>query len=198
MPSQTSAKALHSFFPDSISKTLEAISQDLNDMHTAIEYSKRYNLADPFVVKEIDHRILSIRNKADMLQGKLRYTDALAQAIRIFLYLSCDRLAITSPADLTMLASDLKNILSEPDTRLCSSFEFTVWQLFVGSVATTADSETGAWFRTTLWRLARAFVLREWSGFLVILERAFMPPSQLLGSFRLVWEEVLENQSFHV
>ncbi|KAF5015438.1 hypothetical protein F66182_13237, partial [Fusarium sp. NRRL 66182] len=98
---------------------------------------------------------MSVRNKADMLQGKLRYTDGLVQAIRIFLYLSCDRLAVTSPADLTMLASDLKDILSKPDTRLCSSFEFTLWQLFVGSMATTADSETGVWFRTTFWRMAR-------------------------------------------
>jgi hypothetical protein len=128
----------------------------------------------------------------------LQYTDALAQAIRIFLHLSYDRVSTILPATLTILASDLKDILSEPDTRLCSSFEFTVWQLFVGSVATTADSETGVWFRTTLWRLARAFVLREWSRVLAILKRAFMPPSQLLGSFRSVWRELLENQSFHV
>lgn len=163
-------------------------------MQTAIENSRRNNLADPSVVKEIDHRIMSVRNKADMLQGKLRYTDGLVQAIRIFLYLSCDRLAVTSPADLTMLASDLKDILSKPDTRLCSSFEFTLWQLFVGSMATTADSETGVWFRTTFWRMARTLVLREWSGVLVTLGRASMP---LLGGFRLVWEEVMENQSFH-
>jgi hypothetical protein len=132
-----------------------------------------------------------------MLRGKLRYTDALAQAIHIFLHLSCDRLPIT-PAGLNTLASDLKDILSEPDTRLCSSFEFTIWQLFVGSVATTADSETGVWFRTTLWRLTRAFVLREWERLLAILGRAFVLPYQLLGSFKSVWMEVMENQSFHV
>lgn len=195
MPAQTSAKALHSFFPDSISKTLEAISQDINELRTAIEYSRGYSLTDPFVFEEIDHRILSIRKKADTLRGRLRYTDALAQAIRIFLYLSCDRFSVTSPADLIMLASDLKDILSEPDIRLCSSFELTVWQLFVGGVATTADSETGVWFRITLWRLARAFILREWSGLLVILRRAFMP---LLESFNSIWREVLENRSFHV
>lgn len=198
MPSHPSTKALYSFLPDPIPKTLEAISQDLEDLRTAIEHSRRYDLTNHFLGEEIDRRILSIQNKTDMLQGKLRYTDALAMAIRIFIYLSCDRFASISSADLTTLASDLKGILSEPDTRLCSSFEFTVWQLFVGSVATTADSETGIWFRTTLWRLARAFVLREWSGLLTILSRAFMPAPQLLGSFRSVWAEVMENQNFHI
>jgi hypothetical protein len=198
MPSCSGTKALHSFLPDPIFKTLEGISQDLNELPTAIEYSRRYDLANNFLVQEIDQRILSIQNKTDMLQGKLRYTDALAMAIRIFLYLSGNRLASILPTNLTALASDLKDILSEPDCRLCSSFEFTIWQLFVGSVATTMDSETGIWFRTTLWRLARAYVLREWSRVLAILGRAFMPPSQLLGSFRSVWVEVLENQSFHV
>lgn len=77
MPSQPCTKALHSF-PDSISKTLETISQDLKDLRTAIEYSRRYNQANHFLVEEIDQRILSIQNKTDMLQGTLRYTDALA------------------------------------------------------------------------------------------------------------------------
>ncbi|KAL3706684.1 hypothetical protein TMatcc_007697 [Talaromyces marneffei ATCC 18224] len=197
MNSQASTKALHSFFPDSISRTLDAISKDIANLRTAIEYSRRYELADHFLIKEIDERILTIQNKSDTLRGKLQYIDALAQSIRIFLHLSCDRLPIL-PANLTTLTSGLKNILSEPDTRLCSSFEFTIWQLFVGSVASTADSDTGIWFRTTLWRLARAFVLREWSRVLSILGRAFMPPYQLLADFKSVWIEVMENQSFHV
>jgi hypothetical protein len=157
----------------------------------------RYDTPEEFVAMEVDQRILTILDKTDILRGQPGYTYSLGLSIRIFLHLSSDRFPIL-PADLSALASEVKDTLSEPDVRLCTSFELTAWQLLIGSVATTADSPTGSWFRVTLWKISRAFVFNEWAGVLAILEKAFMPHSRLLACFEAVWAEVMENQTFHI
>jgi hypothetical protein len=185
------------FMPKTVPETMDSISQDLSRLRTAIEYSMRYDTAEEFVAREIDQRILTILNNADILLGYPAYISALGLCIRIFLHLSSDRFPI-SPADLSVLASELKAILSEPDTRLCTSFELTAWQILTGSVATTADSPTGSWFRITLWKVSRAFVLSDWSRVLAYLNKDFIPHSRLLAEFKAVWTEAMENQVFHI
>lgn len=186
----------HLFLPKTIPETIDSISHDLSGLRTAIEYSMRYDTTEEFVIKEIDQRILKILDKADTFRNYPGYLFALAISIRIFLYLSSDRFHI-SYADLGVLASDLKAILSEPDTRLCTSFELTTWQLFIGSVATTADSPAGTWFRITLWKVSRAFVLNDWSRMMDFLKKAFLPHSRLLADFKKVWIEAMDNKGFH-
>lgn len=178
-------------------ETIHSISHDISDLCTAIEYSMKYDTAEEFVAKEIDERILIILNKAEVLKEQPGYTYALGLSIRIFLHLSSDRFPI-SPANLSVLTSELKAILSEPDIRLCTSYELTAWQLLTGSVATTADSPTGNWFRITLWRVSRAYAFIDWTGILTILSKSFMPHSQLLTNFKTVWTEVTENKAFHI
>lgn len=187
----------HLFLPKTIPETIDSISQDLSGLRTAIEYSMRYDTAEEFVAREIDQRILTILDKADIFQNYPGYISALGLSIRVFLHLSSDRFPISS-ADLVVLASDLKAILSEPDTRLCTSFELTAWQLFIGSVATTAYSPVGSWFRITLWKVSRAFVLSDWPRVLDFLDKAFMPHSRLLAGFKKVWTEAMENQAYAI
>ncbi|QKX61890.1 uncharacterized protein TRUGW13939_09046 [Talaromyces rugulosus] len=187
----------HLFLPKTVPETIDSISQDLSSLRTAIEYSMRYDTAEEFVAREIDQRILEILNNADILRSYPAYISSLGLCIRIFLHLSSDRFPI-SAADLSVLTSELKAILGESDTRLCTSFELTAWQILTASVATTADSPAGRWFRITLWKVSRAFVLSDWSRVLAYLDKAFIPHTRLLAEFKAVWTEVMENPVFHI
>lgn len=182
------------FLPKSITETIDLISYDLSCLRTAIEYSMRYDTTEGFLTREIDERILLVLDKATTFHAHPGYVSAMGLSIRIFLHLSSDRFPI-SATDLGVLASDLKAVLSEPDTRLCTTFELTMWQLFVGSVATAADPSAGSWFRETLWKVSRAFLLSDWTRVLGFLDRAFMPDSRLLTAFEEVWKEVMALNS---
>ncbi|KAH8886249.1 hypothetical protein GQ53DRAFT_728038 [Thozetella sp. PMI_491] len=185
----------HLFLPDSALHIIDTISKDLAGLRTVLEFSLSHSTTDEFLIKDINQRVLMVKERADMLRGQLRYTDALVLALHMFLHLSCDHHS-TPPAQLGAMANDLKDALSEPDTRLCTSIEFTAWQLMVGCVATT-ELQARNWFKITLWRLSKAMRLNEWSQVENILDKTFMPYSKLLGRFATAWEEAVETYKCH-
>ncbi|RDL37372.1 Uncharacterized protein BP5553_04805 [Venustampulla echinocandica] len=115
------------------------------------------------------------------------FVQATSRAIELILYVSwCPQLE----ANLTLLASELKDALCRLPVRPCLFMDITSSQLMLGAVAAGEGSQIRAWFVARLRRAVLALRSRGWVRPLEILEKGFVSNDWLVASFRALWKEL--------
>lgn len=161
------------------------------DMHMLRQGLNRYYTHPD----EADHLSRQIGERVDGLQGEIDtllqnsgpHIRAWASALRIFVFLSWPPKLAVCFRD---LAERLRDMLAAPGIRLCSSIDMTVWQFFVGAVASEEGSDTRIWFTTRVRKMFSPMHVREWKTVMGVLEKGFGPDIQLMERFQRVWDEV--------
>ncbi|KAK7418432.1 hypothetical protein QQX98_003924 [Neonectria punicea] len=165
-----------------ISRSMEQLRKELNYYYTS-------PTAPESSSQSIGHRVHSLHCALEpLLENDGPYIRAWALAIQAFLHKTWPSSPEVSLGD---LAKRLGGALGEPEIRLCSSIEMTVWQYFVGAVTAEEGSETREWFITRLQRMFLPMRVREWKTVTRILERALMPDLRLLVEFKEMWDKAI-------
>ena len=112
---------------------------------------------------------------------------ATSLAMELILYLSWDTPLQTN---LTHLASELKEALHRLPFRPCLFMDLTSCQLMLGAIAAGEGSHIRAWFVARLRRAVLVLRCRGWARPLEILEKSFMPSSNLKARFTMLWNEL--------
>lgn len=167
---------------------VSSISRRINQLREMLDQYYR----NPSYPTMLENQIEAHTAELHIDLGPLRdhettYIGALGRSLELFLYLSWPP---TPHADLEDFAEGLKNNLGSPYARSCSSFHVKIWQFLVGAVAIEHHTDTREFFVRELKRMFRALRIHNWLGVNMILERTFLPDSQLLRRFKCVGDEL--------
>jgi len=164
------------------------ISDSLVKLRKSIDTHRKSSSGSDVRAKEIEKNWNSLLCQARALRFEDNpFVQATSRAIELILYLSWYP---QREANLTLLASELKEALCRLPVRPCLFMDLTSCQLMLGAVAAGEGSRVRAWFVARLRRAVLALRSRGWVRPLEILEKGFVSNVGLVAHFRALWKEL--------
>lgn len=164
------------------------ISDDLTQLQKSIDRHRNYPPGSDVEAKQIEEvwNSLLCQTRALRLEDN-PFVQATSRAIELILYLSWFP---HLEGNFTLLANELKEVLSGLPMRPCLFMDITSCQLMLGAVAARKGSQTRAWFVAKLRTAVLALRSRGWVQPLEILEKGFVAEGVLVSRFRALWKEL--------
>jgi hypothetical protein len=168
--------------------TVANISDGLVQLRKSIDTHRKFSTDSDVLAKEIEENWKNLLCQARALRFEDNpFVQATSLAVELILYLSWFP---QLEANLTLLASELKDALCRLPFRPCLFMDLTSCQLMLGAVAAGEGSQVRAWFVARLRRAVLALRSRGWVRPLEILEKGFVLDLGLVARFRALWKEL--------
>jgi hypothetical protein len=170
---------------------LAAICNSIVQLQKAIDSYHRHGLDAASIAQEIEEPLARLHHEARALRVSDKpHVDAAARAIELVLYLLWPS---QSGAHLTLLASELKEVMCRFPIKGCSYMDLTSFQLMIGAIAADKGSLTRTWFVKRLSRAVQWMRLRGWHEPLSLLQKRFVCDAGLIKGFEDLWRELHDD-----
>lgn len=167
---------------------MAAIIGRLVQWRNSINPYRKYQLGPNSTTKEIEEPLARLHCDARALRVEEDpYVQATSRAIELVLYLSWPPQV---RVDLTLLASELKEDLSQLQVRPCVYMDLTSFHLMIGAISADKGTQTRAWFVGKISRVVLAMRMRGWGEKLRVLERGLTSDTSLRPQLKALWKEI--------
>jgi hypothetical protein len=164
------------------------ITDSLIQLRNSIDTHYKSSSGSDVHAEEIEKNWNSLLCQAQNLRFEDNpFVQATSRAIELILYLTW---GTQLEANLTLLASELKEVLCRLPIRPCLFMDLTSCQLMLGAIAADEGSQVRAWFVARLRRAVLVLRSRGWVRPLEILENGLVSDERLVARFRALWKEL--------
>ncbi|KAJ5668372.1 uncharacterized protein N7477_006942 [Penicillium maclennaniae] len=167
---------------------IKVICDSVIQVRQTISSQHSRELDSEFIAREIEEPLANLHHEVRALRAvDDSYVQATARSMELVLYLLWPS---QSGAHLTLLASELKDIICQFPFQGCSYMNLTSFQLMIGAIAASENSPTRRWFVDRMAGEVRAMQLRGWNEPLSLLTNRNLPTKALTGRLQALWEEL--------
>ncbi|KAJ0426695.1 hypothetical protein BJY00DRAFT_329 [Aspergillus carlsbadensis] len=179
--------ALSNYHDRRVSK-LAALCDGVAHLRGVVDSHYKHTFDSVFLAREIEEPLSQLHCEARALRtGNNLHIDAAARAIELVLHLLWPT---HSEAYLTLLASELQDVMDRFPIKGCPYMHMTCFELMIGAIAAEKGSPARTWFMDKISLAVRWMQLRGWPEPLRFLQERFVSEIGLNGRFKQLWAEL--------
>ncbi|KAL4783807.1 hypothetical protein BJX76DRAFT_348264 [Aspergillus varians] len=178
--------ALRGYYDGRITQ-LAVICDRVVELRSVIDAHHQHPLDVTAIAQEIEEPLARLHYETRALRAPDNlHIDAAARAVELTLYLLWPS---QSGAHMTLLAGELKDVMSQFPIKPCPIIDLTAFQLMVGAVAADEGSVVRSWFLGRILGAVRWMQGRGWDDPLCVLKKRFQGEADvgLTGLFKAFW-----------